>query len=79
MFTHLAMEISRGQGKKIWENWKEGDRVQHIGTKEWATILRIQPQADNTCELELERDPGAFSTSRAYWASYHISDHKAAE
>lgn len=77
MMTHVVMEISRAQGRKVWETWEEGDRVQHIGTKEWAKILKIVPQNDGTCEMELEREPGSFNyPGKAYWASYHIRDHE---
>jgi hypothetical protein len=79
MWTHIAMEISRSAGPKVWESWKVGDRVQHIGTKEWATIEKIVPQTDGTCEMLLVRDPDAFSTSKASWGSYHVRDHQTAE
>lgn len=76
MWTHLAMEISRGQGKKIWESWQIGDRVQHRGTKEWATIEKIVPQPDDTCEMLLKRDPGSLNPGPASWASYHVLNHE---
>lgn len=82
MWTHLAMEFSRGQGKKVWESWKPGDQVQHIGTKEWATIEKIVPQTDDTCEMILKRtDPKRYDhrDDKAHWASYHIRDHKPKE
>lgn len=80
-----TIEMLRGAGKKVWETWKVGDRVQHIGTKEWAIIEQIVPQPDGTCEMVLKREahplynaPRSDLDRKAYWASYHIADHKAA-
>lgn len=62
-----------------WEEWSLGDRVQHINTKRWATIVAIVPQHDGTCELLVQPVPpfkDSYDEGQRSWASYHIRDHE---
>jgi hypothetical protein len=77
MSAAMFTEINRPK----WSDWKPGDRVKHVGTKQWATILEIVPQQDKTCELKVQRDKPfceGMSNDPTWWASYHVLDYAAA-
>lgn len=74
------LQVALGADGGLAKTVKVGDRVKHIGTKQWGKVLRVVQQPDGTAELEIEREVAQpwHDGGTGWWATYHVLEHQPA-